>query len=756
MEASAQELKKRIQELELSVPESLPDGFHHQGQFEGTRQACRRLSDIYLEFFKTIPAFLKADPILLGSWAREELCPKSDLDLGFVGPESEIQNFMSQVQGLGFKLRSRILNAEVIASWPLLEQLSLMEARPLTEKARTALISFEPQWKARQIRQVVKSMREDRLQRMKTFSIENVLEPHLKTGAGGLREVLHFTQMAQIKADLEVDDHVKQVMDYCRWFFLTLRFKLHAIGGQDYLQADLQIELARWFGFSDFRALMKQVQLCLSRSLFYSEWIQEWALKPQTLRKKILSDRLTKPEQLRRKLEKSPDIVSLYQIRQRMDALLTPKWIRSHPRFIEDWQASVFSWKSSEKVLRGFFRSRLADLIDPRLRLIVGYNQHDQYHAYTADAHILNLLIEFKSLVQRPSKAGGFKKIITELSAKDLSLLAWTCYYHDLGKGSSGPHEDIGMRYVQEDSRHFKRKKEWTEEVQWLVKNHLEFSKAAFRGDPNDETTFSRLFELKLTPERIRRLMVFTFLDIRATHPKAWTPWKERLLLDLYGKLRDPEKSQEIERSQILQKIHPDFQWTKGFLSSVPFHHLKADLKKIRHKREAVSFEFYANSRFSRKGFYWVRYFNPDNEKGVLLKALRTLFSLGCSVQQAFVFSLPIGVYDWFLVESPVALEALKKRSQFLKAEGKAPQAKAKWTQISLMSVNEGSWTLLFQGRDARGLLMNTVENIVDLGAEVKTARAQTWGRQVEDVIEIHPLPGTPEALVHELVLRMT
>lgn len=735
------EFKFKTQIDLLKPPEPLPDGFYHPQQFLLTQKACKQLSDFYIQAFSKHPSFLKAHPVLLGSWAREELCPKSDLDLGFLGEEAEVKKFVSFVQSQGLKVRSRMLSKEVVQAWPLLEQLSLFEATPLTDFAALEIRSWI---KGIDRKKCLKEMEKDRLQRMTVFSIENVLEPHLKTGAGGLRDLLHFSQTQKLFPEIEVEEHVREVMEYCRWFILTLRFKLHAIGGQDYLQADLQIELAKWFGFSDFRALMKQVQLCLSRSLFYSEWIQKWALVSAKKRKELETINLKKPEQLRSFLEKNSDILALYQIRKSMDVLITPSWIKSNSAAIEAWMNSIFSWKSSETVLRGYFRSRLADLIDPRLRLIVGYNQHDQYHAYTADAHILNLLIEFKSVVKKPSLAGGFKKMISELSEKDLTLLSWACYYHDLGKGSSGAHEDIGSDYVKKDSVRFGRKKEWSEEVDWMVRNHLEFSKAAFRGDPNDEATHRKLFALGLTPERIRRLMVFTFLDIRATHPKAWTPWKERLLLDLYKNLMDPERSQEIERAEALRKIYPDFNWTRGFLSQVPYVSLKKDLKKIS-SLQTAHLEFYSTPKLSKKGFFWVRYYNPENQKGILLRALQMLFALGCSVQQAFVFSLPFGVYDWFLVESPLELESLKKRARFVKAEGSPKKLKARWDEVSFLSVTDTGWTLLLKGKDARGLLMSTIEQLVELGAEVKSARAQTWGRQVEDVIEIQPLKEKPE-----------
>jgi [protein-PII] uridylyltransferase len=738
----------------LDPPDLLPDGHFHENQFVNTKRVCRELGEQYLSYFQSHPSFLKAHPVLLGSWERQELCPKSDLDIGFWGPEQEVQKFVSEIQSSGMKIRSRLLSHSAILEWPRLEQLSLLKAKALTEFGKEQLLLWKKP-SARELREIYRLMEQDRKSRMRTFSIENVLEPHLKTGAGGLRDVLHFDQVRALHPDLEVEEHVLNVIEHCRWFLLTIRYKLHELGGQDYLQADLQIELAKWFGYSDFRSLMKQVQMSLSRVLFYSEWIQKQASASSKKRLQLQKIHFKNPEEVQKFLEKNSDILSIYQIRKVMDDLLTPTWIKKNPKKVSEWMNSTFSWKSSEEVLRAFFRSRLADQLDPRLRKIVGYNQHDQYHAYTADAHILNLLIEFKTLIQKPQKAHGFRKIIAELKEVDRSILSWTCYYHDLGKGQSGAHEEIGSEYVLQDHQRFRRSKSWTQEVDWLVKNHLEFSKAAFRGDPNDDQALARLYELDLTPERVRRLMVFTVLDIRATHPKAWTPWKEQLLLSLYRKLMDPERGVEVQRTIELQKKYPQLHWTPGFLNAVPFSALKMDLAKVKRSKPEENFEFFKGSGRAQKGFLWVRYFNPDNQKGILLQALRALFSLGCSVQQAYVLSLPFGAYDWFLVESPSGIEALRKRVSHLSSGSASTRVQARWNRISMLSTTEQSWTLLLQGKDARGLLMHTIEVMVELGAEIKSARAQTWGRQVEDVVEMTPALEAPDLWLSKLAAKI-
>ena len=80
----------------------------------------------------------------------------------------------------------------------------------------------------------------------------------------------------------------------------------------------------------------------------------------------------------------------------------------------------------------------------------------------------------------------------------------------------------------------------------------------------------------------------------------------------------------------------------------------------------------------------------------------------------------------------------------------------ARWDQVSMLSTTDTAWTILLQGKDARGLLMKTVQEMTAMGAEIKAARAQTWGRHVEDAIEMKPMAGDPEAWVQDLRSKLT
>lgn len=719
------------------APPRPPSGEIDLSLFASTRKFCSAWGEFIVEELKTLPEFLESKPVLLGSWARGELMPKSDLDIGFCGPEAAVRPVVGQLQAKGWKIRARVFDIESAKAWPEVEQLSLLQAKPLFMDA----FDFAQKVigaKASERKKFVRAVFKERVSRReKTSSFENVLEPNLKIGLGGLRDILQAEQVSLLFPELWPKEHGRDVLEYYRWFFNTIRLRLHLLGAGDHMQAALQPDIAKWFGYNDFKELMREVQKGLSRSLFYSDWMAETALASPKSRSLIGAKSWKSAEAMIGDLKKDPSILMQYQIRQKMDVLITDAWRKKAGETIFRTFDHAFVG-GTEEFLRALFRSRLLDLMDQRLRPLIGYNQHDQYHAYTADTHILNLLIECKRAFRSPRRLGQFATLIRKCSKADKQMLAWACYYHDLGKGHGHDHESIGAEFVRNDEKRFRRSKTWTTEIAWLAQHHLEFSKAAFRENPRDENTLKRLTHLGLTPERIRRLAIFTVLDIRATHPKAWTPWKEKLLWDLVENLSRPKKIEHLEFVEGMEKSFGFGPVRISLLELVGLERIKRDFRILKRRHKEPSFQVH-----KVRGGFWVRYFNPEDKPGLLLSALRILFAAGCSVREAAIESIPgLGVYDWFMIESGMSLESLEKRLKHIQVTAPLTAPPVKWKSVEWMSVNDEAWTLLFRGLDQRGLLMATAERLHGMGAQIRSARVQTWGEQVEDIIEIAPVRG--------------
>jgi [protein-PII] uridylyltransferase len=129
------------------------------------------LSDQTIQRFEDQFHWLEADPILLGSWSRDELCPQSDLDILFVAEESKVKKVVEQMQEAGIRLRYRVpQNKEnLFEGVQAFDMLSLLKARPLTKNAAEVLESHQQKNSLRQTKKsILAVISKENLSRKKT------------------------------------------------------------------------------------------------------------------------------------------------------------------------------------------------------------------------------------------------------------------------------------------------------------------------------------------------------------------------------------------------------------------------------------------------------------------------------------------------------------------------------------------------------------------------------------------------------------
>lgn len=301
----------------MPSPVELYRGFAETSLFQPLKDKAAGLASLILQEFDRDPRFRQGDPVLLGSWARDQITPKSDLDLGFWTDSENTQSFIRELQATKLPLRARLLTPDEIRAWPIPEQLAFLEAKPLTELAtvrtegeRTRIMGLSSAEK----KKWVKALQEERGQRhRKGFEFENVLEPHIKTGRGGLRDTQQAFQLMALLPDVWSDPHFFEVMDSCRWFLLQVRFELQALGSGDFLQAGLQIEIGAKLGYPHMKDFMRELQLCLSRVAFYGDVMFEMALASKETRDRVQSRPFKTGEELVRALKKDAGLLTQYQ-----------------------------------------------------------------------------------------------------------------------------------------------------------------------------------------------------------------------------------------------------------------------------------------------------------------------------------------------------------------------------------------------------------------------------------------------------------
>ncbi len=167
-------------------------------------------------------------------------------------------------------------------------------------------------------------------------------------------------------------------------------------------------------------------------------------------------------------------------------------------------------------------------------RKIVGQMQHDLFHIYTVDQHILMVVRNVRRFF-KPEHAHEYP-FCSELAAGwDAPwILSTAALFHDIAKGRGGDHSVLGEREMRRFAKVHGIDAEDTELLAFLVREHLTMSVVAQKRDLGDPDVIKE-FAAKVGSERyLTGLYLLTVADIRGTSPKVWNGWKGKLLEDLY------------------------------------------------------------------------------------------------------------------------------------------------------------------------------------------------------------------------------
>jgi len=703
---------------------------------------------------ESIGDFASLNPVYLGSWSRHELCPKSDIDLLFLGSEDKVEEFVREAFKQGLKLRAR--TPENLDDWSAgvepFDILALQTAVAPSQEAARRLAAQRGlvHRNRRRIYAAIKKERDERRKRLD--SVSNFLEPNIKFGAGGLRDIEQGLALQQIFPEVfkDLDPYPFTVLKEIKEELLFLRALLHLQGSGDILTAHDQLEFTKLFKFESNAELMKTVQSEFERANFYADWVVAFcSAGPKAREPKPPSDLKSALQ----KLKSDPGLLTQFEIRRRVEDLNRGVPAQETGKILH----KALSGDNDDAFLVSLHRTRLLEMWIPEFKRLRGLVQHDHYHRYTADAHLVQTLREVERAKVKPAKYGKLKKIPAGLSAQDWWILKLTALFHDLAKGRKGDHSTEGAELVEQYFKEWDYPDNVRDDVAWLVRNHLILSTAAFRQNPQSQGTWKRLFERGVEGRRLQLLALFTAIDIRATNADAWTDWKSQLLWDLVQSMESPEarKLQTHLAYARKKKVASADEWMLAIdpviLESFPPKILVGDLVEASKARGDLEVKALALKK--HRGRVWVRFHRQKDETGVFLNLVKRLYGFGLNVQTASVHTLPgIGVYDWFCVRTD---KAPKQIAQWLNrpsgAEGEIPEVK--FQSVELMAHDHDEWIFSFRGKDQRGLLVSAADALAKQNLSLRWARAHTWGGQVEDVFSVQPL-GEVENVLETLQRR--
>ncbi|WP_119679753.1 [protein-PII] uridylyltransferase [Indioceanicola profundi] len=582
--------------------------FEAQHRGETTVRALSRLMDSLIQAladFTMQTVYPTAEPTsaerfavaATGGYGRGELAPLSDVDLLFLLPykrtprvEQMVEYMLYMLWDLGLKVGHAVRSVDecLRQSTDMTIRTGLLETRFLwgEEKLFDELRArFQKEIVASSAPAFIEAKLNERNERHRKLGDSRyVLEPNLKEGKGGLRDLQTLFWIAKYVYQVdEVEELVArgvlleeeaQRFAKAQNFLWTARCQLHYLTGraEDRLTFDVQPEIARCLGYtnhagtSDVERFMKHYFLTakdvgdLTR-IFCANLEQESRRPPRFTRLfraftrgevdgfaldagrlNVRSDRHFRDHPL--------DLIRLFRVAQVHDLDIHPNALRAitralsviGPKLREDREANrlfleiLTSRKDPELTLRRMNEAGVLGRFVPDFGRTVGMMQFDMYHHFTVDEHTLYAVgimhrIEAGQLNDETPLSA---EVIHEIASRRALYVAVLC--HDIAKGRGGDHSILGAKVARKLCPRLGMTEEETETVAWLVRWHLLMSHVAFKRDLDDDQTIRQFVEIVQSPERLKLLLCLTVADIRAVGPGRWNGWKATLLRQLYSR----------------------------------------------------------------------------------------------------------------------------------------------------------------------------------------------------------------------------
>jgi [protein-PII] uridylyltransferase len=189
----------------------------------------------------------------------------------------------------------------------------------------------------------------------------------------------------------------------------------------------------------------------------------------------------------------------------------------------------------------------------PEFKQIRNRVQFDRYHIFPVDRHLLQTFKELKSLAKK--KELLLLDILSDISNQESLFLA--ALFHDIGKTGKN-HASRGVKKAKHILKRFHFEKKGTEDLLFLIGNHLLLAETASRRDLNDEKVVIQCARTIENTDRLKMLYLLTWADSNATGPRAWNEWTANLVQELFfkilhilekGELATPNTSKKVKNT---------------------------------------------------------------------------------------------------------------------------------------------------------------------------------------------------------------
>jgi [protein-PII] uridylyltransferase len=563
--------------------------YEHDRRPERLLKRMRQNADLVLtQAWKHFAMPNSASLVAVGGYGRGELFPYSDIDLLILLPaapdaalKSKLEQLVQLLWDLGLEIGHSIRTVDEClteSAADITVQTSLLEARLIF--GSKALFE-ELQRRCDQAMDARAFFQDKILElRQRHVKYENTpysLEPNCKESPGGLRDLQVILWVAKAaglgdswrklaESDMITPTEARQLAAKER-AFKDIRIRLHLLAGrrEDRLIFDVQSAIAETFGFltTDTR---RASEVLMQRYYWAAKAVTqlntillqniEAHLFPQPSVSRTVSPHFNEVNGMidiahERVFAENPSaLLEIFLLLEQHGELkgMTARTQRAvwHERFRIDtkfrrdpanrdlFMQIIRAPKGITHALRLMNQLSILGRYLPNFRRIIGQMQHDLFHVYTVDQHILMVVRNVRrfAIPEHAHEYPFCSQLMANFSQPWLIYVA--ALFHDIAKGRGGDHSELGKRDARAFCRAHGLSKEETHLVVFLVEHHLLMSQVAQKQDLSDPDVVRAFVKTVKSERYLTALYLLTVADIRGTSPKVWNAWKGKLLEDLY------------------------------------------------------------------------------------------------------------------------------------------------------------------------------------------------------------------------------
>lgn len=529
--------------------------------------------------------------VAVGGYGREELYPKSDIDLLILlpqQPDAALQQNLQELVGVFWDIGLEVGHSirtidECIAECAdVTVQTNLLEARLITGNQALFKEMSASLTQHLDRRAFFLAKQQEQEQRHTRFlDTDYNLEPNLKESPGGLRDLQSIFWISRAcnfgsswhelaRFNMITRPEARAIARH-EALLQTLRIRLHYLAGrrEDRLLFDYQTALAEEMGiqssevrrasellmqrYYQTKQAVQQLNSVLLQNMRASLFPESGIIYPLNASfvardnllearsedlferepSAILESFLIMEKYPRLSGFSAPTLRALWRARPRIDASF-----RRDPHNRELFMQILREPQGLTHILRRMNQQGILGRYLPAFGRIVGQMQHDLFHVFTVDEHILMVVRNLRrfTLAEYAHEFPLCSKLIRDFARPEVLYIAGLL--HDIAKGRGGDHSQLGRADAKRFCKQHNLTREDTDLVVWLVEHHLTMSATAQKQDLSDQDIIAA-FAGKVKNDRyLVALYLLTVADIRGTSAKVWNAWKGKLLEDLFWAAR--------------------------------------------------------------------------------------------------------------------------------------------------------------------------------------------------------------------------